>query len=221
MEIDLRTAQLLCSRICHDLVGPMGAVNAGVELIGEEGTQPGDPLDEALGLIASSAGQAAARVSFFRIAFGAGSGGGDSPLKDAHVAAQAFLAQGRVNLDWELPAVLPDLSLASVKLLLNMVLLGAEAMPRGGDLRIKVTETETGTRLEADAAGKGAALMEEVRLAMTPEAVASTLTARNVVAHFAASLAESLGSTLEVSEGEPGRVRLQALVKAGPEAGDV
>ena len=75
MSADLNLSQLLSSRICHDLIGVAGAINAGIELIGEDPSE----IEAPLGLMAASALQVTRRLSFFRIAFGS-AGAVDSPI---------------------------------------------------------------------------------------------------------------------------------------------
>lgn len=230
MAINLKVAQLLASRICHDLVGPLGAVNAGVELIAEEGgggRRLGGPLEEALAMIGSSAGEAAARVSFFRFAFGYGGSGGsggsggkspDAYMKDAQSLARDFFAAGRVTLDWQFSgSAFPEIPLAGVKLLLNMALLGAEALPRGGRLTVTAAGSGAGYRLGVLAAGDGAGLSSASIAVIAPDLDEKTLkllNARTVVAHFAAAQAQALGAVLEVETDGRGRVGFQALVSA-------
>jgi len=80
MQVDVRVAQLLCSRLCHDLVSPIGAVNAGLELLEEAADDDG----RALGLITTSAAEAARRLAFYRVAFGLGVGAqGAAPMQAA------------------------------------------------------------------------------------------------------------------------------------------
>ncbi len=223
MAIDLKVAQLLASRLCHDLVGPLGAVNAGVELIGEESGGGGggglnEPLEEALALIGSSAGAAAARLSFFRFAFGSGGGGPDAHMKGAKILTRNFLAGGRLILDWQFSdAAAPEIPLAGVKLLLNMVLLGAEALPRGGRLTVTAAWLGAGYRLGVLAVGDGARLGSASLAVLGPDLDQKTLEfldARTVVGHFAAVQAQALGAALEAEADEPGRVGFQALVSA-------
>jgi histidine phosphotransferase ChpT len=227
MAIDLKVAQLLASRLCHDLVGPLGAVNAGAELIAEEnggGRGLGGPLEEALALIGSSAGEAAARLSFFRLAFGSGGSAGaaggspNAHMKYAQSLARDFFAAGRVTLDWHFSgAVLAEIPLAGVKLLLNMVLLGAEALPRGGRLTVTAAGSEAGYRLRVLAVGAGVRLGPASAAVLAPdldEKNLKSLDARTVVAHFAAAQAQALGAVLEAETDCPGRVGFQALVSA-------
>ena len=136
MQVDLKVAQLLASRLCHDLVGPIGAINAGLELM-EDGVAGGMGDDPAArDLLANSAGEASRRIAFFRIAFGIGAGaGGEATLSEARELAGDFLAGGKAALDWpeeapEQPSGGVDPSV--VKVVLNLVLIAAESLPRGG-----------------------------------------------------------------------------------------
>ena len=125
VSIDLRVLHLLCSRLCHDLVGPVGAINNGVELVREFGAGNDE---EAMDLVASSASQAAERLKFFRVAYGMAAGTART-VRDAGGLTDAIIETGRMTLDW--PAdegiAATELNEGSIKLLLNMVLLAAEA----------------------------------------------------------------------------------------------
>ena len=97
VQVDLQVVQLLCSRLCHDLAGPAGAVHNGVELLEELGGEDG----AALGLVATSVEQLNGRLGFYRLAFGLGGAGGRKPVLDeARDMARAFLSGGRTSLDW-------------------------------------------------------------------------------------------------------------------------
>ena len=100
MQVDLKVVQLLSSRLCHDLVGPAGAVHNGIELFQEMGPDEGAV---ALKMVATSVEQLSARLAFFRLAFGLGGlSGRKPPLAEARDLAQAFLEGGRITLDWPL-----------------------------------------------------------------------------------------------------------------------
>ena len=127
MSNDLRLAQLLCSRLCHDLVGPAGAVNAGLELA-EEGEMDGDALE----LVTSSAAEVTRRLAFFRIAFGAAGGKasavGTLSLNEARELAEEMLAGGKATVTWPESSHAPDsLAAGVVKVLLLMILLASES----------------------------------------------------------------------------------------------
>src|ERR1700756_5602176 len=129
----LDLAPLLCSRVCHDLISPVGAVVNGLEVL-EEGKDE-ETRTFALDLIKKSAQQASARLQFCRLAFGAaGSAGAAIDLGDAPGVARGFLEDGKTRLEWNLPREL--LPKNRVKLLLNLLLLAAQTIPRGGTLKV-------------------------------------------------------------------------------------
>ena len=212
MLVDLKVAQFLCSRLCHDLAGPVGAVNAGLELL-DEGA--GDAQD-ALTLVAQSAREMTRRLAFFRMAFGLGAGaGGVIALDEARDLAAGLLTAGRVTLDWPRDTSRDrTMPAAALKLVLNLVLLGAESLPRGGALRVHFADLPEGVGAAVTAIGDGARFSDNLRAAMVADVPAGQLSATTVHAHFAARLAEDFGVTVEVSESAPGEVRLAVLLPA-------
>src|SRR5476649_2340649 len=127
----LDLASLLCSRVCHDLISPVGAIVNGLEVLEEAKDE--DTKTFALDLIRKSANTASARLQFCRIAFGAaGSAGAQIDLGDAGNVASGFIEDDKVKLAWNLPRVL--LAKNRVKLALNMLLISIQAIPRGGML---------------------------------------------------------------------------------------
>lgn len=208
MLTDLRVAQFLCSRLCHDLVSVAGAVNAGLELIGEG--VGGPERQEAMALVEKSARQVTRRLAFYRLAFGAG--GGARALADALAAARDLFADGDVRLS--LPGdvrALPPLAADGARLLLALVLVAAGTLPRGGALAVHLAPLPEGTGLAVTAEGQGANLRDDIRAALAGEIPADALTARNVHAHFARCLAQAMGGTVECAV-ESGVVRLAAAV---------
>jgi histidine phosphotransferase ChpT len=129
----LDLAALLCSRVCHDLISPAGAIVNGLEVLEESKDE--ETKTFALDLIKKSARVASARLQFCRIAFGAaGSAGSQIDLGDAGSVAKGFVDDDKVKLAWNLPRVL--LAKNRVKLALNLLLIGIQAIPRGGTLTI-------------------------------------------------------------------------------------
>ena len=212
MLVDFRVVQLLCSRLCHDLVGPAGAVNAGLELMGDDGAA----TDEALALVDLSAQQVTRRLAFYRAAFGlGGDSGGVSILADARMLTDDFLSGGKVSLDWPTDAPTDAKRLvsgAAIKLLLNLALLGVESLPRGGSLSVRVADLPDGMGIAMTASGNNARFKEELRNAMNPNVAADELSARTVQGYFSTRLAEQLATSIEISEGPDGSVRLAAVV---------
>jgi histidine phosphotransferase ChpT len=140
-------AALLCSRVCHDIISPVGAINNGLELLDEGGAQ-----EDAMTLIRTSARNASARLQFARIAFGAaGSAGMQIDTGDAQSVATAFLKNEKPELVWNGGrALLPK---NKVKLLLNLVLVATGAIPRGGKITVKLEDLETQPKFMLTAAG--------------------------------------------------------------------
>ena len=130
----LDLAALLCSRVCHDLISPVGAVVNGIEVMEDDADEQTKAF--AIDLIKKSANTASARLQFCRIAFGAaGSAGASIDLGDAEGVARGMLEDEKTKLRWGLPRVL--LPKNRVKLLLNLLLLAGGTIPRGGSLAIE------------------------------------------------------------------------------------
>jgi histidine phosphotransferase ChpT len=140
-------AALLCSRVCHDIISPVGAINNGLELLDEGGAD-----EDAMNLIRQSAVNASARLQFARIAFGAaGSAGMLIDTGDAEAVATAFLRNEKPELSWNgTRALLPK---NKVKLLLNLILVANASIPRGGKLSVKLEDTETQPRFTLATSG--------------------------------------------------------------------
>ncbi len=194
---DLKLAEMLASRLCHDLVNPIGAVANGVELLSEFcDTMQKDALD----LVASSAERAMKRVAFFRVAYGfAGHDEGQSIL-DVRGLTEGFLAGGKVALDW--PSRPEDASTglprSGLKLVLALVSLAAESLPRGGTVSVAV-ESPSGAVVTASGAGarieaSSEAILAAFKAGRTPEPEA--IEAKSVGAAYAARLAREIGADL-------------------------
>jgi histidine phosphotransferase ChpT len=127
----LDLAALLCSRVCHDLISPVGAIVNGIEVMEEDKNE--ETKTFALELIKKSAYQASAKLQFCRLAFGAaGSAGAQIDLGDAEKLARGLFDDGKTALTWNLPRLLLDKN--RVKLLLNMLVIAAGTVSRGGTL---------------------------------------------------------------------------------------
>lgn len=141
-------AALLCSKVCHDIISPVGAINNGLELLDEGGAD-----EDAMMLIRASAINASARLQFARIAFGAaGSAGSLIDTGDARAVAESFISNEKPELVWEGErALLPK---QKVKLLLNLLLIANAAIPRGGELKVMLENLETEPVFTIKATGK-------------------------------------------------------------------
>lgn len=140
-------AALLCSRVCHDIISPVGAINNGLELLDEGGAD-----EDAMNLIRTSARNASARLQFARIAFGAaGSAGMQIDTGDAEAVALAYVRNEKPDLEWVGKRVL--LPKNKVKLILNLILIGIGAIPRGGKIRVNLDDLDTAPVFTITAAG--------------------------------------------------------------------
>jgi histidine phosphotransferase ChpT len=129
----LDLAALLCSRVCHDLISPVGAIVNGLEVMEDDNDQ--ETKDFALELIKKSVKTASARLQFCRLAFGAaGSAGAQIDLGDGEKVARGFLEDDKTKLTWNLPRLL--LAKNRVKLLLNMLIIAGQTIPRGGMITV-------------------------------------------------------------------------------------
>ncbi len=196
LMVDSRVIELLCSRICHDLISPVGAINNGIELIEELGDRV---VEEAIGLIGASAKKMSGHLKFFRMSYGFTGTQSIQSFREVRDLVESILDGGKIGLDWAdaaLPETAPDPGWG--KLLLNQVALAAEGLPRGGTLSIAVSAPPAPHRLEVAARGNDAGLSDELKAALDQEIAIDALTARTVHAYFTALLARRLEAAIEV-----------------------
>jgi histidine phosphotransferase ChpT len=193
----LDLAALLCSRVCHDVISPVGAIVNGLEVFEEEKDEA--MRQSALELIRKSATQASARLQFARIAFGAaGSAGVHLDLGDAEGVARGFLADERLKLVWNLPrALLPK---NRVKLLLNLLLIAAGAIPRGGTLTVDPVGGGERMGFRLTAAGANAKLQPAVET-LLHQASGNGIDAHAIQPHYAGLLARQAGVDVRIETG--------------------
>ena len=144
-------AALLCSRVCHDVISPVGAIANGIELL-DEGTDE-ETSEIAMDLIRSSAKNASARLQFARIAFGAaGSAGAHIDTGDAESVARSFFDnEKKTDIEWHGERAL--MAKNQVKLLLNLVLIGLSAIPRGGLVKVEIEDPNGSPKLRVTSSG--------------------------------------------------------------------
>ncbi len=207
--------ELLCSRLCHDLIGSIGALNNGLELL-EEGDA--ELRGEALGLLARCGAEASARLQFFRAAYGRGVGlERMTNLGGVRNLAADYFKHGKLRLLWPESNVTTRRPVAkkSTKLLLNILLLGADALPLGGELLVRLGDGSDGSWVEVTASGERVKFADATRAALTASSEstpAADLEPATVQAYFAARLSASQGAglTVEMEDGEGARLRITA-----------
>jgi histidine phosphotransferase ChpT len=200
--VELRVLELLNARLCHELVSPVGAINNGVELLADEDP---DFARDAIQLIGQSARKAAQRLQFYRFAYGtAASASGANAGRDL---AMGLLEGGKVRCDWTAEAALP---VEWQRLACNVLVLAAEALPRGGTVIVRSSLGAAGAGVEVAAEGESVNLTPELRAALDPAAPVDQLSSRTVHGYFTARLAGALGASLQLVEAEPQRAVFRA-----------
>ena len=185
----LELAALLCSKVCHDLISPVGAIVNGLEVL-DDNPKPED-RDFALELIRKSAKTASARLQFCRLAFGAaGSAGAQIDLADALTMARGHIEDAKTSITWNLPRLL--LPKNRVKLLLNMMVVAQQTIPRGGVLTVDpIGEGET-MSFRVAATGLNARLPQNI-VNLLAGAQQSTIDAHAVQPYYTRLLADACG----------------------------
>ncbi len=192
----LDLAALLCSRVCHDLISPTGAIVNGLEVLEESKDE--ETREFALALIKKSATQATARLQFCRLAFGAaGSAGAEINLGDAETVARGFIEDDKIKLTWNLPRALAPKN--QVKLLLNLLIVATQAIPRGGMLAV---DGDAARGFRVIASGMNARVPQPAERLLAGDG-ADSIDAHAIQPYYTALLAKDCGLAVTIaSEGE-------------------
>lgn len=192
----LDLAALLCSRVCHDLISPAGAIVNGLEVFEESKDE--ETKTFALNLIKKSARNASARLQFCRLAFGAaGSAGAQIDLGDAESVARGFIEDDKIKIGWNLPRLL--LPKNRVKLLLNLVVMAGQAIPRGGTLTVDPIGAGETMGFRIAAAGLNARVPQAVPGLLSGGAAGEPIDAHAIQPYYAGLLARSCGLTATIA----------------------
>lgn len=209
--IDSHLLEILASKICHDLISPIGAVNNGIELMEEMGPDAGP---EAAELISLSAHQASAKLQAFRIAYGVG--GADSTIKpeDVFKSIENIISQDKkIKQEWNPSAPLGlkdgERPKGYCKLLLCSLMLAMECLPKGGTLSII---PGTGIETAIVAKGENASLRGQTADALALALDAHGLDPKYVHAYMTGLLAKRYG--FQVSAKDSGQGFVSITVKA-------
>lgn len=188
-------ASLLCSRLCHDLLSPVGALSNGIELLRDEG----DPemRQRCLELLEQSARISTDKLKFFRLAYGAAGGFGDRvPTQEPRELVRALVANnGRIALEWAVPE--ETLPKPAVKVLLNLAAIGIDALPRGGQLDIGAESRDGATEIAVRAAGDRIAFDETIGAALDGSLPPGELSGRTAPASMIREIAQAAGGGLQ------------------------
>lgn len=199
-------ASLLCSRLCHDLLSPVGAMNNGIELLADEDDP--DMRVRVIALLADSARASADRLKFFRLAFGAGGGFGETlDANEIRVAVEGLVrGNARIELGWMVET--PAIPKTAAKILLNLVMVAFDALVRGGRLYVGVEGGEVVVRAE----GPRIVLDAEIRAVLASGQGA--VTSRTSAVWLTRRLADEAGGRLTLADGEENVLLLGATFPA-------
>ena len=205
---DIEFAALMVSRVCHDLVGPLGAVVNGLEVLEDE--RDAAMRADALKLVSSSAEQALARIQFMRIAFGAaGSAGAELDLGEVGRLITGLLSGGRVSLEWNVPRAYWGKDWA--KLLMNATLMAADCLPRGGTVTVDAAAEGAAPGFHIRAVSPHAKVPDDVIRTIRGEPTENPPDARAIQPVLTSKLSATVGANLSIAAGE-GQVELKAGV---------
>jgi len=193
-------AAMLCSRLCHDLLSPVGALANGLELLADE--RDPDMRAKVVELLEQSAKISTDKLKFFRLAFGAAGGFGEAiPVDEAQAVIAALVGEGRkIELNWAIAE--PSLPKPAVKVLLNLAQIALDALVRGGTLDIGAERREGAVEIVARARGDRIAFDETIGRALQGDLDESEITSRTAAAHMIAVLAEEMDGGLQYKLGD-------------------
>lgn len=205
-------ASQLCSRLCHDMLSPVGALSNGLELLADE--QDPQMRQRCFELLEQSARTSAAKLKFFRLAYGAGGGFGEKVSIDEPRAVIETLAADakRIELGWQIET--PTVTKAATKVLLNLAQIGLDALVRGGTLDLGVEERDDATEIVVRAAGAKIAFDQTIGDALSGRMDPAELTGRTAPAHVLAMIAERQGGMIQTHV-ESGTLLLGATLPNG------
>lgn len=209
----LDLAALLCSKVCHDVISPVGAIVNGLEVLEDE--KDAETREFALDLIKKSAATASAKLQFCRLAFGAaGSAGAAIDSGDAESVTRGLLSDDRIKLEWQAERVLMPKN--HVKLILNMCLIAIAAIPRGGV--ITVTTGVDGGMARVETAGTHIRIAHGVTSLLEGHVETGTLDAHAIQPYYAFLVAQAAGLRLTLVQ-EPNKAILEAKTDQPIETG--
>lgn len=199
---ELKFAQMLCSRLCHDIITPVGAINSGLELLSDNPTQDNSDI---IDLLNQSAVTASRRLSLCRFAFGHGAANSLSCLGQMRISLQDSIDPEKFRIDWDIEDnyLEDDPSLFNVaKILANFIISAIEAMPSGGALNIKASDG----KLSLEASGPHVLMHSDLKHALQEGCSMENISPRTVTAYFMLLLAAEIGHKILLDDLEKGRV---------------
>jgi histidine phosphotransferase ChpT len=206
-------ASLLCSRLCHDLLSPVGALNNGLELLADE--HDPEMRQRCLDLLNESARTSANKLKFFRLAFGAAGGFGDLvDTREARTAIEGLFGEGgKITIGWMVEeGALPK---PAIKVLLNLALIAGDALVRGGQLDIGAEAQGDKVEIVVRAEGPRLVLDQELRSTLVGDLGEEGVTPRGAAAYLVHSLVTAGKGSVQISDPDAPNLLFGATIHAG------
>ncbi len=198
MNETLHVAELLCTRLCHDLTGPIGAVNNGAEFLSEEGF---DLQSQAVDLIVSSAFSAVSRLQFYRTAYGNVKDHGEANLAEKQKTATDFFLGSKITLDWpeeHTDAAGVSISLKMLRLIYNLLIIASSSLIRGGTISVRLEKDDLGRKIiKVSANGTNLKWDTEAEKLLSNEASGCEVNTKNIQLHMTKQYADDLRAAIE------------------------
>ena len=194
-------SSLMCARICHDLVSPIGALGTALEVLGDESNK--DMHEDALDLIRMSAGQASHKLQYLRLAFGAsGSTPGIIATEELKRLVTGMYGEGKVDIAWD--EQLGGLEKTRARLVLNLVMLAVQSIPRGGKLLITLKKDDANEHIMLRSEGPKPRLNPEIKSTLSGGAPEDGFDGRTIQPFFTGMIIRELKATLSTHVDEEG-----------------
>ena len=210
MDIELRALELACSKLCHDVISPIGAVNNGLELLEEE--DDAALKAEAAGLAQRSARRASILLQVYRSAFGNAGNQASFGPREAVALAHELLDGGKVQLNAPTVPETSQFPAGYGKLAINLMVLGADALPRGGTAEFAAASPQLGRgSVEVTCSGQQIAWQPEFAKAILRQLNPDELSAHNILPYMCSTFAQRLGLRLSADQQGSGILRIIAV----------
>lgn len=197
MNSELKLAEMLCTRLCHDLTGPIGAVNNGAEFLEEEGFEM---EHEALQLILNSAAEAVHRLQFYRMAYGRLNDGGEACLASKKQLVEDFFSTTKITVDWpdsHTDAAQISLSQRTGRLILNLLIIASATLIRGGRIAVRLQQADSGEKsVSISASGETLRMDDDILRVLKGEAKLGQLNPKTAQIALTLMLAEEVQARL-------------------------
>lgn len=192
-----RLASYLASKICHDLVSPVGAAASALDFMQET---TGDMREEAEQLLETSTNRSLARLQFLRYAFGSmGLSNGAAELHEAKTIAEGYVGSHKGKIEWNIAA--DSLSFAQVRIMMNLVMLGMACLSRDGVLKVSIEQSDS-ISIDVEASGFKARLSPSVRTALNHQEPEDGWDPMTIQPYFTTMIVDELGGGFAFREGE-------------------